>query len=58
MAWGGYAVSNQFLALGTLAGALDASFSTSAELEIYAVDLNDQKSTQFNKRGSLPASSR
>ena len=45
-----------FLACGTIAGAMDASFSTLTELEIFQVDA--QKLPLFNKKGSIQVNAR
>lgn len=58
VAWAPASNKRTCLATGTLAGAMDASFSTNAELEIWEVNLTDRESTSASKLGSLPSQSR
>jgi protein transport protein SEC31 len=50
------------LALGTVSGALDASFSIQTELELFDLNLssqnNDTASNSCNKKASIPGTSR
>ncbi|KAL1918417.1 uncharacterized protein VTP21DRAFT_3077 [Calcarisporiella thermophila] len=47
-----------YIATGTVAGALDASFSNTAELEIFRLDLQRQNSEGLSPIGSIPANAR
>lgn len=47
------------IATGSVAGAFDASFSSSTELELFALNLDDPSSTEgIIKLGAAPATSR
>lgn len=58
LAWAPASSQSTRLVTGTLAGAMDASFSTSAELEIHEVNLADREGTGLTKLGSVSSSSR
>jgi protein transport protein SEC31 len=57
IAWSsGQQSSSNILALGTVAGAMDASFSSQSELELYQVEPSSSK--LFKKLCSIPTHSR
>ena len=58
VAWSPPSHSSPLLATGTLAGALDASFSTLAELEIHELHLDDRGSTEVTQKTTISAPSR
>lgn len=56
VAWAPASSNSTRIATGTLAGAMDASFSSNAELEIHELNLGD--SSGVSKLGSISSSSR
>jgi protein transport protein SEC31 len=56
LAWGPSSGKSTYFVTGTLAGAMDASFSTNAELEVW--DLNEKSAEPPVKLGSIPSGSR
>lgn len=58
VAWSPPLQTNPLLATGTLAGALDASFSTNAELEIHDLQLEDKGHDTLLTRASVTCPSR
>ncbi|KAI8847667.1 hypothetical protein BC829DRAFT_444455 [Chytridium lagenaria] len=59
IAWSPSAKHLPLLATGTVAGALDASFSTNAELEIFDLNLNNTDgSTNLRRLGSITSTAR
>lgn len=58
IAWSPPAQTSPLLAMGTLAGAMDASFSTLAELEIYDLRLDDKAASEPTQKTTISAPSR
>lgn len=58
VAWSPPLQTNPLLATGTLAGALDASFSTNAELEIHDLQLEDKGHGTLSTKTSITCPSR
>jgi protein transport protein SEC31 len=58
VAWAPASSQATRLVTGTLAGAMDASFSTSAELEVHEVNLADRDGTGVARLGGVSSSSR
>lgn len=58
VAWSPAGITTPLLATGTLAGALDASFSTLAELEIHELNLEDKTSIEVTRKTIVSAPSR
>lgn len=58
VAWAPASSQSTRLATGTLAGAMDASFSTSAELEVHGVNLGERDGSGISKLGSVACPSR
>jgi protein transport protein SEC31 len=58
VAWSPAQQAPPLLATGTLAGALDASFSTKADLEIHELNLDDKSSVEVVQKTSFSAATR
>jgi protein transport protein SEC31 len=58
VAWSPSGQHLPLVAAGTVAGALDSSFSTSTELEIYDLNLSAVDSRQLKKVGGVSGTSR
>lgn len=58
IAWSPPQLTSPLLATGTLAGALDASFSTLAELEIHELNLDDKSTMEVVQKSTISAPSR
>jgi protein transport protein SEC31 len=58
VAWAPASSQSTRLVTGTLAGAMDASFSTNAELEIHEFNLGDREGSGLTKLGAVSSTSR
>lgn len=58
VAWSPPQHTSPMLATGTLSGALDASFSTSAELEIHDLHFDDKSSIETSVKATISCPSR
>ena len=58
LAWSPGLESPPLLALGSLAGAMDASFSSLSELELYALSLNGSSQQTLVKQSAVPVNSK
>lgn len=58
VAWSPPQQTPPLLATGTLAGALDASFSTLAELEIHELNLDDKSNSTVTQKSVITAAAR
>jgi protein transport protein SEC31 len=58
VAWAPASSQSTRLVTGTLAGAMDASFSTNAELEVYDINLAEKDGSGVTKIGSVSANAR
>lgn len=58
VAWAPSSQYSSLIATGTLAGALDDTFSTTAELEIHDLMLGDRHNTNASCRATIPSPAR